>query len=200
MKVYICTPTHSGTVHVPFVISVLNLVKILTLSGIEVAWEALSFSSFIQSARNQMAQKFMESDYTDLLFIDADVGFEVEGVLKMLLRDVDVIGIPVIKRQDKEEFTINLLKDANGNRIEKDGMMEVASVATAILRIRRNVFENWKGGRFFDAMYEGDRMLGEDVWFCRKFREQGGRIWIEPNVLCSHTGQKSWVGKFTKEQ
>lgn len=186
MKVCICTPTHSGQVYVPFVVSLTDAVKALTVAGIEVQWKALSFSSFIQCAREKMVREFLETDYTDLVFIDADIGFDLEGFLRMLSRDVDVIGVPCPKRKDPLEYVIR--------EIARGELIECAYIGTALLRIRRNVIE--KMARCFDAGFEGDRFIGEDAWFCREWRRLGGKIWAEPDVRVTHTGPKEWVGRY----
>lgn len=198
MRLCIATPTHSGTVCVPFVTSLANTLKALTAGGIEVQWRALSFASFIHAARDRMAREFMASDYTDLLFADADMGWDTEGLLRMLAHDVDVVGAICPKRRDPIEWAVNLLKDADGNRIEQDGLMQCAYVGTALMRIRRGVFERMGAGHYFDAGYEGQGFIGEDAWFCREFRRAGGRVWADPTVTVSHTGPKDWRGSYSE--
>ncbi len=191
MKLCIATPSHSGTVHVPFTISLVNTVKALTAANVEVRWQALSFASFIHAARDKMAREFMASDYTDLVFADADTGWTTEGILGLLTHDVDVVGAIYPKRRDPIDWAVKLL----GN--EENGLLECSYIGTALLRIRRKAFETLPG-RYFDAMYEGDRIIGEDVWFCREYRRHGGRVWADPNISVTHTGPKDWRGNYSE--
>lgn len=184
-------------VHVPFAASIIDTVKALTLAGVEVQWKVRSFSNFIDFARETMARDFLLSDYTDLVFIDDDIGWDVGGLLKMLTRDVDIVGAICPRRKDTPEWNVNLLRDAEGKRIEQDGMLECAYIGTALMRIRRCVIERMK--RCFDAGYEGAGYIGEDAWFCREWRGMGGRIWAEPDITITHTGLKSWSGNYRRD-
>jgi hypothetical protein len=197
VKVRICTPCLTGAVCVPFVRSMVDTVSALALANIEVQWQALSFCNFIQCARNNMVREFLATDCTDLVFIDDDMGWEVGGFLKLMSRDVDVVGAICPRRKDEREWNVNLLHDAQGRRIENEGLLECAYVGTALMRIRRPAIERLT--RCFDAKYEDSGFIGEDAWFCREFRRAGGRIWAEPDITISHTGLKEWAGNYRSE-
>lgn len=175
----------------------IDTVSALALASIEVQWHALSFCNFIQCARNEMTREFLESDFTDLMFIDDDMGWDVGGFLKLMSRDVDVVGAICPRRKDAREWNVNLLHDAQGRRIENDGLLECAYIGTALMRIRRSAVERM--ARCFDAGYERGGFIGEDAWFCREFRRTGGRIWAEPDITISHTGPKEWIGNYRSE-
>lgn len=191
MKLLIATPSRNGTVQVPFAVSLCNTIKALSAANIEVRWQTLCFASFIQAAREKMAREFMDSDYTDLLFADDDMGWDLGGILNLLAHDVDVVGAICPKRKDPIEWAVGL----TGH--EQDGLLECSYIGTALLRIRRGAFEKLPG-RYFDAMFEGDRMIGEDAWFCREYRKHGGRVWADPNITVTHTGPKDWRGNYSE--
>ena len=195
MKLFIATPTHSGEVCASFTISLLNTVKALTTAGIETRWQVLSHSSFIHAARNKLASDFMASDYTDLLFADADMGWDVEGMLRMLSTDYGIVGAICPKKKDPVEWVVNLYRDATGGLIEHEGLYECGYIGTALMRIKRGVFEKMPKP-WFDVRTEGERIIGEDALFCRKWREMGNRIWAAPYIHVTHTGQKEWQGRY----
>lgn len=197
MRVCVATPCLSGTTSAEFTKALVDTAKALTLAGIEMQWRALSFCNFIHAARNQMVREFLASDYTDLVFIDDDMGWEVEGLLKMLSADVDVVGAICPRRKDPQEWNVNLLSDSEGMRIECDGLLESSYVGTALMRIRRSALERMD--RAFDAGYEEGGFIGEDAWFCREFRRLGGKIWAFPDITITHTGPKSWSGNYRRE-
>lgn len=138
-----------------------------------------------------MAREFMTSDYTDLLFADDDMGWDIGGLLKMLAYDVDVVGAICPKRRDPVDWAVRL----TGN--EHDGLLECSYIGTALLRIRRKAFEAMPG-RYFDAGFEGDRFIGEDAWFCREYRKHGGKVWAYPGITVTHTGPKDWRGNYSE--
>lgn len=197
MKVCVATPCLTGMTCADFTRSLVDTAKALALAGVEMQWRVLSFCNFIHAARNEMAREFLASDYTDLVFIDDDMGWEVGGLLQMLSRDVDVVGAICPRRKDPIEWNVNLLRGPDGQRIERDGLLECAYIGTALLRIRRTALERM--GRPFNAGYEDARFIGEDAWFCREFRRGGGRVWADPAITVTHTGLKSWSGNYRRD-
>lgn len=179
-------------VHVPFAVSLVNTIKGLTAAGIECQWRTLSFSSFIQAAREKLAREFWNTDYTDLVFIDDDMSWEPEGFARLLSHDVDVVGAICPRKRDNE-WNVNLLSK-DGERIRCGELLECAYIGTAFIRIRRGVVE--KMPRMFDAPLEGGRIIGEDAWFCREWRRMGGRVWADPEISVGHLGIKEWRAKF----
>lgn len=195
MKLCIATPCHSGQVCVPFAVSLADTIKALTAAGIEVQWRVLSFASFIHVVREKMAREFLATDYTDLLFADDDMGWDVEGILNMIASDAEVVGAICPKKRAKVDWAVNLLNDVEGNHIGRNGLLECSYVGTALMRVKRGVFEQMPG-RLFDAQHEGERFIGEDAWFCREWRRLGGRVWADPRVSIIHTGLKNWEGRY----
>lgn len=198
MKLFIATPTHSGNVCSAFTVSLIDTIKTLTAAGIEARWQVLSHSSFIHAARNKLAADFMASDYTDLLFADADMGWDVEGLLRMIAADVEIVGAICPKKTDPIEWVVNLHRDADRSFIEHDGLYSCGYVGTALMRIRRGVFEKMERP-WFNVGLEGERIIGEDAWFCREWRKRGGRIWAAPYIHVSHTGPKQWRGRYDED-
>lgn len=197
MKVCVATPSLTGAVSVDFARSLVDTVKALTLARIETQWRVLSFSNFIHAARNELAKAFLASDYTDLVFIDDDIGWELEGFLRLLSHDVEVVGAICPRRKDPREWNANLLSDGSGKRIEHGGLLECAYLGTGLLRLRRAVVERMP--RLFYSRYEGERLIGEDVWFCREFRRCGGRVWADPDITIQHVGLKAWSGNYRRD-
>lgn len=193
MKLMICTPSLTGQTAVQFTRSMIDTARILMMAGIEMQWRVLSHCNFVHEARNSQVNEFLTTDFTDLLFIDDDMGWQADELLRMICKDADVVGAICPRRKEQREWNVNLLSDPAGNRIEHDGMLECAYVGTALMRIRRNVCERMP--RCFDVAYEGGRLIGEDAWFCREFRRLGGRVWAE-RMTISHVGPHEWRGRY----
>lgn len=172
---------------------------LLTQADISVKWITKSFSNFIHFARQEMAENFMKSEDTDLIFIDDDMGWRAEDLFEMLLHDVDVVGAICPLKREREQWNVNLLHDPAGNRVECDGLLEAAYVGTAIMRIQRRAFERFDPfSHFFDARYEPSGMIGEDAWFCRELRKRGGSVWAMP-MQVRHIGIKQWFGNYEEK-
>ena len=91
MKLFVATPCYGGNLHYQYVVSLLQLIKFLDESNTGYKVSFLGDESLITRARNIMVGKFL-SDWncTHLLFIDADIQFSVDGVVKLLQADKDV--------------------------------------------------------------------------------------------------------------
>jgi GT2 family glycosyltransferase len=78
--------------------------------------------------------------------------------------------------------------DENDKRIpvytmpESTGLQEVGSIGTGIMLIKRRVFEGMSEP-WFDMPWQTTRgYMGEDVFFCRKARELGFKVYIDHDV------------------
>ena len=185
--------------------------------GVKASHVAVVGSSNLPRARNVLAAKFLASGATDLLFIDDDVGWQPMDVVRLLAADQPLLGGVIRKKgenpDDADGWCCQFFPGAD-RRLSADAMgnIEVARVATAFMRIERRVFEEmirwhpeWKRQgtpdlspaeeqfyyRFF--MF-GDDGLGEDYLFCDRWRELGGRVFIDPTLNLSQVGATAYDG------
>ena len=55
--------------------------------------ETMANESLITRARNNLVAKCMSNkDISHIMFIDADVGFDVESIYKLIAHDKDIVG------------------------------------------------------------------------------------------------------------
>jgi hypothetical protein len=121
---------------------------------------------------------------------------------------------------DPEVWCGRPVSDKDGGSIVQDemGFVEFERVGAAFLRISRSVFEDliaahpeWKRPghsgmpddikanyyRFF-RFCDDDYETGEDFAFCDAWRAIGGRIWVDPDQMIGHVGEKNWEGAFSE--
>lgn len=189
--------------------------------GIRAHIEEARGQSNIARARNELAAKFLASDYTDCLFIDDDMGWTPNDVIRLLASPQPLVaGVGAKKR---------LLPDGDSNKwccrflpgdIAQDpmGNIEVEAVGAAFMKISREVFEalisahpDWKRNgwqdmardvrakyfRFFRFDDDHPGEPGEDFDFCWSWRALGGSVWIDPTIRLVHVGEMEFGGDIT---
>ena len=83
-KLFVATPMYGGQCHGMYTKSTADLAKLTSHYGIETKFFYLFNESLITRARNYCVDEFVRSDYTHLMFIDSDIGFDPNDVLTML--------------------------------------------------------------------------------------------------------------------
>jgi FkbM family methyltransferase len=166
--------------------------------------------SLVSRARNTLTNQFMRSDATDLLFIDSDLIFSPEQILRIVNHPDDVVGGLYPKKQDKEsvEWVLNTHKELPEKRA--DGCQQVAYIGTGFIRVKRHVFEAMIEHYGDEITYKDDcsesimhdlwpvgtyryedgsrRYLSEDWFFCQRWMDMGGKIWADTKVVLKHVG------------
>ena len=88
LHLVIGTPMYGGMCTSEYTDSLLKLSESCNKSGVKLTTIFLGNESLIQRGRNTIAHHFMNlPDATHLLFIDADIKFRVEDIVKMIKAD-----------------------------------------------------------------------------------------------------------------
>lgn len=96
MHLVIGTPMYGGLCTSEYTQSIIHLSEAANKSGVKFTTIFLGNESLIQRGRNTIAHHFLSMpDATHLLFIDADLKFRVEDVVKMIKADKSLIIGPV---------------------------------------------------------------------------------------------------------
>jgi len=149
----------------------------------------------ISMAREAIVTRFIESDCTDLVFVDDDVCWQSGALLKLLDCKVDMVAGIYPKRTEPLEWPVQWL-DADG-LYAVNGLLEVLSAPTGFLRLSRDCLEQMHenfGSTMFDNIRHDTGRYSEDISFCTRWRSIGGRIWVDPEINMSHIGMHGFSG------
>ena len=217
-KLMIAIPCYDGKVNIKTCFAIAQLVPKLDKMGVQIHLVHLSGCSIITKARNKLVSNFMESDCTDMLFVDADVVINVEAVTRLLALSTDrdiVAGTYPRRAADAKFFLDFYLDEDNQLEFDENGLMRVESVATGFMLIRRHVIESmiaahpewrYKGDgdgadehAVFDFAIIDGEYIGEDYLFCRRAREHGFKIYLDPMISLPHIGTQEFTRNFEQD-
>ena len=89
-NVFFATPCYGGMVTDQFFLSMFRVTQDLMKHGINFRITTLRNESLVTRARNILTAMFLESECSHLMFIDADIEFQVDDVLKLWMHNKDV--------------------------------------------------------------------------------------------------------------
>ena len=198
-KILVTTPMYGGMCGGQYTKSTADLVKLAGHYQMTIDFFYLFNESLITRARNYCVDEFLRNEqYTHLMFIDSDIGFNPNDVLSLAAiadpeSDKDIICAPYPKKTISWE-KIKLAVDK--------GFAEVLDAATGFMLIKRECLIKMKeayqdlkyvsdqilNGKefnsentylFFDTMKDEDgRYLSEDYAFSRRWQKIGGKMEI----------------------
>jgi len=183
----VCTPARD-MVHTMFTYDLVNMVANHTLNTNDAISLKISQGTLIANQRAELCLDAMREKCTHVLFIDSDMRFPHDMIERLLEHDLDIVATNCARRRMPTGPTAQIYKE-NGERElvytmpETTGLQEVGSVGMGVMLIKANVFaalsEPW-----FETPWRHDKRgyIGEDVFFCKKARDAGFKIWIDHDV------------------
>lgn len=157
-------PAYGNTTTVGFNQSLIDLTFTLKKYNIEVVFNWIGNESLIPRARNNIANAFLHSDCTHLLFVDSDLTFNAEDIIKMITYSVKeqkhLIGLPYaakeidwkrviaavqkgITAEELPHLVARIVANWDVNNLEFDGGQpaQVNHLGTGLMLISKTVVE-----------------------------------------------------------
>lgn len=199
LNVCICVPMRNRYVHNKFVASLMTLLK----PGVGQFIDCIG--GVIHESRNLLVEKALELDATHILFIDDDMVFPPEALIKLLENDVDIVcGLAFRKVAPYDPVIFKLYENIDGTidilAIEKirQGLIAVDAIGSAFVLIKRRVFEKmekpwYKWGDTSFGIYTKSGGLGEDISFSLHAKRQGFNVHCDTNLIITHIGLEEEV-------
>lgn len=214
VHIHFCTPCYGGNIMEPCFASYLRFAMLAMKYGINFSVDTMVNESLIPRGRNNLVAKFLANEKaTHLMWIDADIRWDPEAVLRMVLYNAGVVcglypmkGIPI-------RYVLNSLP--GGRRVGP--LLEVSTSGTGFMLIKREIIEQliekmpekkYKDSlnlgkqyephmyALFDTMIdENGHYLSEDWTFCKLVREKlNVPIWVDTEIKLDHCGTYTFQG------
>jgi hypothetical protein len=214
-KIFFGLPAYDFKIAVKTATSLLRFAMAAQAHGVQIQIGSICGCSVVSKARNAIVADFLESDCTDLMFIDSDITFEPEAVFRLMAWASDpkkgiVAAIPVSRKPGKN-FISTLDSDEDNNIVMNGmGLVRAKRVATAFMLIQRKVLTDldeahpeWKywdensqkiQKSFFDFKSTPQGYIGEDYLFCDRARALNHEVWVDPTIRLGHLGLMEFDG------
>lgn len=211
-KLYVAVCAYTGHTHAETSRCLMESMLDAMVRGWRFEYRTYPGVSIISRARNTVVSDFLQSDASDLILIDADVAWEPGAMCRIAAPEVDVVAGVYPHRADPLTWPIRWLVDRPYLIADPaTGLLEVDGVPAGFMRISRACLERmtehyadrWyndaaaitkKSVALFHHELAEHELWGEDIWFCRLWREIGGKVWIDPNLTLQHIGYKTFLG------
>lgn len=167
----------------------------LVANGIKINC-AFNIGSVITIARRNLTDIFLKSEFEYAWWIDSDMKFPIDAPLKLLNRGVPLVGANYRRRRfPNPGFTGMMGQPGNFAELITDdnspAMQEVDVLPHGCVMVHRSVYEKIPQPHYLqEFVSELNLEIGEDIYFCRKAKENGIPVWCDHELSreLSHIG------------
>ena len=155
----------------------------------------------IDQIRNLVAEWAKRYDY--LFSVDSDIVLPSDALTKMLSADKDIISGLYIQRVPGLHV-LEIYKDTDHGGVTNvpyeelhgRGITQVAGCGFGCCLIKGEVFRKLEYPHFvYTSALDHSYTVSEDIYFCKKARNNGFTVWVDPTIKCEHIGSTKFLVK-----
>ena len=209
VRLCIGTPMYGGLAFDGYQCGMFELQAECATRGIALGHIIIRNESDIRRARNNVLHRFLTSDATHLLFVDADITFAACDALRIVAHcqaDPQAIVGGTYRRKTLDRHDYAFIPLPHGTPVEAAELVEVIALPGGFMCISRRIAERMAGAHhaewYTDSNLDFARVVdlaapiidehhvywSEDYALCRRWRALGGRVLLDPNIELGHTG------------
>ena len=198
MKILVAIPVYDGKLFCEGVRCLMDEQAFANSVGDELLVRFLPGCSHPAMGRNQLVNDFLESDAERLVFLDADITWELGDLVKIAHSPVDFVGGAYRYKFETENYPVGWL-DTPELWANEHGLLEVKALPGGFLSLSKRVFDDFRafhGERTFEhfghemycyfSMPWNGRMNGEDSFFCYEYQQASGKVYLDPELHLTH--------------
>jgi hypothetical protein len=206
------TPMYGGQCFDAYLLGVFDLQRECFDRKIPLSLHTIRNESLIPRARNRVLGDFLASACSHLVFVDADIGFTGRDALRLIAHDKPLIGATYAKKT-REKYDPAFVPLSSGVVVTENELVEIACLPGGFMCISRDMAMQMAGAYrdawYCDASRGGERVLdlfatfidpetrnmwSEDYAFCHRWRQLGGQVFLDPNIMLTHNGTTTFEG------
>ena len=136
-----------------YAVSLAGTAETLSRADVRFEIETLTGGCHVDDARNVIIRNFLQSTCTDLFFLDADLGWQPNNILRLLKLPGDIVCGVYRHKDDVETYPFHPFEGEH--ETDDNGLFAMPKAATGFMRIRRPVVE---------ALYEREKAKERLMW------------------------------------
>ena len=151
----------------------------------------------IDQVRNLIAHWAGGYDY--LFSVDSDMKFTPDTLVKLLNHDKDIVSGLYIQRNQNHILEVYKANDSGGNtnipydEIKDKGLVEIEACGFGCVLIKSEVLRKIGYPQFvYKSAIDHKDTISEDIYFSRKAKENGFKIFADTSILCDHIGSTTY--------
>lgn len=209
VNLFIGTPCYNSQLHSDYLHSIMSYYEY----KIPFTIMTLGNESLITRGRNQIISYFYNTtNFTHLLFLDADIYFHAEDLLKLLYHQKDVIGAPVALK-GRNAITGQPVYNVGRNLGGENDLVRTDKIGTAVFMLSRKAVNaliekakedndvyypnpHTRGDadpnvKLYDVFKTGvfnNDYLSEDYYVCKTLMELGFDVFVDIKAHTKHNG------------
>jgi len=191
--------------------SLFKLGKLLVREGIPHGLMTQANSSLITQGRSKIANFFMNNTDNDyLFFLDSDIGFEPEDVLRLYFNDVEISSGAYPMKTIPIRYCVNLIEPEQ----RRGDLVKIHGNGMGFVMVHRSVFERMSQAyphlkqippgddsnypvtekelhnsyHYFAEEKVDGGFKSEDMSFFHRATQIGYDVWLDTTIKLSHTG------------
>lgn len=212
MKVVLCVPTITRP-YQQLLDSIRAAVPLLDEAGIEHQMVSEVGNPYISQARNVMLRKALDADADHIVFLDHDLSFDPQALLKLVRTEGDVVAGTYRFKREPEEYMGCLFNSTQNRPIVRpsDGAIHAEWIPAGFLKVTPKAVDRFMKAYphlsygpaykpLVDLFNHGAHKglwYGEDYAFSRNWNDCGGHIWLVPDLnITHHSADAAYPGNF----
>lgn len=206
IRVFVAIISHDGTLEKGTVFGLLQAVAMGLISPEDI-W--IQDQAGQEVARNLCAHRFRASECTHILWLDRDIVWVADHLMRLLASGHDFCASPYHKKTTVENsWVVNAIPGRENEAPDKYGFREVETAGTGFLLMAKQIFEDLiAAGRAPLRRYiaggplvyqfvsqgahpeEPELVQTDDWWLCKEAHAVGYRLMLDTALALAHTGK-----------